>query len=112
MVAMSTGSEGRLPLQGGLPPAAGLAGPVVEIAGDESGFSGTNLLDPATPMITHASVDLSVGEAAELLAALRSRFRFSPYEVKSGQFLRNPKAARTLEWLVAALSGRAHGHLV
>jgi hypothetical protein len=102
----------RLPLQGGLPPVDAVAGAVVEIACDESGFSGTNLLDPATPVITHASVDLLVGEAVELLAALRSRFRFSPNEFKSGQFLRNSKAGEALEWFVAALGGRAHVHLV
>src|SRR5579859_4166343 len=54
------GSGMRLPLQGGLPPADPVAGTVVQIACDESGFSGTNLLDPATPVFTHASVDLSV----------------------------------------------------
>jgi hypothetical protein len=84
----------------------------VEIACDESGFSGTNLLDPATPVITHASVDLSTGEAAGLIAALRSGFRFSLNEFKSGQFLRGPRAGEALEWFLAALSGRAHVHLV
>ena len=53
----------RTPLQGGLPPAGPVAGAVVEIACDESGFSGTNLLHAATAVITHASVDLSAGEA-------------------------------------------------
>ena len=63
----------RLPLQGGLPPVDAVAGAVVEIACDESGFSGTNLLDPATPVITHASVDLGVDEAvgADRGAAVR-----------------------------------------
>jgi hypothetical protein len=102
----------RLPLQGGLPPVDAVAGAVVEIACDESGFSGTNLLDPATPVITHASVDLCVGEAVGLIAALRSGFRCSPNEFKSGQFLRSPKAGEALEWFLAALSGRAHVHLV
>ncbi len=102
----------RLPLQGGLPPVDAVAGAVVEIACDESGFSGTNLLDPATPVITHASVDLCVGEAVELITALRSGFRFSPNEFKSGQFLRSPDAGEALEWFLAALSGRAHVHLV
>ena len=102
----------RLPLQGGLPPVDAVAGAVVEIACDESGFSGTNLLDPATPVITHASVDLCVGEAVELIAALRSGFRCSPNEFKSGQFLRGPSAGEALEWFLAALSGRAHVHLV
>lgn len=98
----------RSPLQGGLPPAGAVAGVVADIACDESGFSGTNLLDPATPVITHASVDLSVNEAVELIATLRSGFRFSPHEFKSGQFLRSPAADQALEWFLAALGGRAH----
>ena len=102
----------RQPLQGGLPPVDTPAGAVVEIACDESGFSGTNLLDPVTPVITHASVDLSVEEAAALITALRSGFRFSPAEFKSGPFLRGPRAAEALEWFLAPLHGRAHIHLV
>jgi hypothetical protein len=102
----------RLPLQGGLPPVDAATGAVVEIACDESGFSGTNLLDPAIPVITHASVDLSVGEAVELIAALRSGFRWSLNEMKSGQFLRGPNAGEALEWFLTALRGRAHVHLV
>ncbi|WP_412543910.1 hypothetical protein R8Z50_15885 [Longispora sp. K20-0274] len=102
----------RLPLQGGLPPSDGVTGVALEIACDESGFSGTNLLDPATPVITHASVDLTIGEAAGLIATLRSGFRFSPAEFKSGQFLRGPGAAEALDWFLAALAGRANVHVV
>jgi hypothetical protein len=108
MVAMSTGSEVRLPLQGGLPPATRLAGPVVEIACDESGFSGSNLLDPTTPMISHASVDLSVDEATSLIAELRPGLS----ELKSAQFLRSPGADESLDRFAAALTGRAHVVLV
>ncbi len=85
---------------------------VVEIACDESGFSGSNLLDPASPVIAHGSVDLRVDEAVELITALRSGFRFSPQEFKSGQFLRSPVAGEALEWFLASLRGRAHVHLV
>lgn len=102
----------RSPLQGGLPPEGTVAGSVIEIACDESGFSGTNLLHPASPVIVHASVDLRVGEAVELIMALRSRFRFSPQEFKAGQFLRSPAASEVLEWFLAALRGRALVHLV
>ena len=101
-----------LPLQGGLPPAGPVAGAVVEIACDESGFSGTNLLDPATPMITHASVDLGPGEAVALIAELRSAFRYAPSEVKSGRFLRTGGAGPAVQWFLTALHGRAHVHLV
>ena len=87
-------------------------GAVVEIACDESGFSGTNLLHSADPVITHASVDLGAGEAIGLITALRSEFRFSPHELKSGQFLRGPGAGEALEWLLTALNGRALVHLV
>ena len=102
----------RLPLQGGLPPVAAVTGAVVEIACDESGFSGTNLLNPATPVITHASVDLRVAEAVGLIAQLRAGFRFSPNEFKSGQFLRGSGPGEALEWFLAAVTGRAHVHLV
>src|SRR4051812_10801800 len=102
----------RLPPQGGLPPMDGVGGAVVEIACDESGFSGTNLLDAATPVFTHASVDLRVDEAVELIRALRSGFPSSLNEFKSGHFLRGPQADVALERLLAALSGRAHVHLV
>ena len=78
----------------------------VEIACDESGFSGTNLLDPATPLITHASVDLGLSEAAEVVAVLRSRRRHRP-EYKSNQLLR-PDQRSALEWFLTALRGRAH----
>jgi hypothetical protein len=101
-----------LPLQGGLPPMNGVGGAVVEIACDESGFSGTNLLDASTPLFTHASVDLRVDEAVELIQVLRSGFPWSLDEFKSGQFLRGPQAAEASEWLLAALSGRAHVHVV
>jgi hypothetical protein len=102
----------RLPPQGGLPPAGRTGGAVVEIACDESGFSGTNLLDAPTPVFTHASVDLRVDEAVELIRALRSGFWWSLNEFKSGQFLRGPHAGEALEWFLAALRGRAHVHLV
>jgi len=101
----------RSPLQGGLPPVDAVVGAVVEIACDEFGFSGTNLLHSATPVITHASVDLRAEEAIGLITALRSGFRFSPYEFKSGQFLRGRGAAEALEWFLAALHGRARVHL-
>jgi hypothetical protein len=80
----------------------------VEIACDESGFSGTNLLDPASPVITHASVDLAVPEAADVIAVLRSRRRS---EYKSNQLLR-PEQRPALEWFLTTLRGRAHVHVI
>src|SRR6185436_19057097 len=82
----------------------------VEIACDESGFSGSNLLDPASPVITHASVDLAVPEADEVITVLRSRLRGGS-EYKSNQLLR-PQHRPELEWFLTTLLGRAHVHLI
>ncbi len=84
--------------------------PWAEIACDESGFSGSNLLDPASPVITHASVDLAVPEATEVAAVLRSRLRRRS-EYKSSQLLR-PGQRPALEWFLTALHGRAHVHVI
>ena len=99
-------------VQGGLPPVEGLDGAAVRIACDESGFSGTNLLDPATPALTHASVDLSIEEAVSLIDTLRSGFRFSLEEFKSGQLMRggrsdDGRSDDAWSWLTE-LGGRAH----
>src|ERR1700722_426163 len=81
-----------------------------QIACDESGFSGSNLLDPASPVIAHASVDLSVPEATEVVAVLRSPAgRRSEY--KSAQLLR-PGQRPALEWFLTCLRGRAHVHVI
>ncbi len=105
-------SDRRLPPQGGLPPIEGIDGAVVEVACDESGFSGTNLLDSATPVFTHASVDLSVDEAVELIRTLRAGARWTLNELKSGQLLRGNESAAASQSLLEALSGRAHVHVV
>jgi hypothetical protein len=96
----------RLPPQGGLAP-DGAVGAVLEVACDESGFSGRNLLDPATPVLTHASVDLTGAEAAALLAGLGTG---PAAELKSGRFLRGPSA--TVDRFLGALAGRAHVHRI
>jgi uncharacterized protein DUF3800 len=84
----------------------------IEIACDESGFSGSNLLDPESPVITHASVDLAVPDAAELVAVLRSRFRRrASTEYKSNLLLR-PEQRPALEWFLTTLRGHAHVHVI
>ncbi|MEV1156771.1 hypothetical protein AB0J27_15385 [Micromonospora chokoriensis] len=102
----------RSPLQGGMPLRDAVVGAVVEIACDESGFSGTNLLRSTAPVITHASVDLTVDEAVALITTLRSGFRFSPHELKSGRFLRGSGADEALGWLRTELTGHAHVHVI
>ncbi|MFF0264686.1 hypothetical protein [Kribbella sp. NPDC004536] len=79
-----------------------------EIACDESGFSGSNLLDPASPVITHASVDLDVPAAADLIGVLQNSRRS---EYKSNRLLR-PEQRPALEWLLGELRGHAHVHAI
>lgn len=105
-------TDARWPLQGGLPPVGAIDGAVVEIACDESGFSGSNLLDASTPLFTHAGVDLDVDEAADLIGELRSGLRWTHAELKSGPFLRDPRAGLGLRLLLERLEGRAQVHVV
>ncbi|MDR6317202.1 hypothetical protein J3R03_001398 [Actinoplanes couchii] len=89
-----------------------LTGAVVEVACDESGFSGTNLLRSTEPVITHASTDLTPDEAHALITELRTEFRLSPHELKSGHFLRRAGAVSAAAWFLARLPGRARVHLI
>jgi hypothetical protein len=82
----------------------------MEVACDESGFSGSNLLDPTSEVITHASVDLAPDAAAEYVELIRARFQYSPAEYKSNQLLRSQQR-EVLDWLLDSLRGRAHVHL-
>jgi hypothetical protein len=80
----------------------------VEIACDESGFSGTNLLDPTTQVITHAAVDLGVADAVDLVAQVRANSEHTKTEYKSTQLLKRRSA---VECLLESLEGRATVHL-
>ncbi|MEV8375117.1 hypothetical protein AB0P21_20435 [Kribbella sp. NPDC056861] len=81
----------------------------LEIACDESGFTGTNMLDPDFELITHVGLCLDHATAAEYVALIHQRFRrYSATEYKSGQLLRNRLA---VEWLLGTLAGRATVHL-
>jgi hypothetical protein len=83
---------------------------LIEIVCDESGFSGTNLLDPDNRVFAHASVDLDLGLAGEFVGEVRARFPSSAAEYKSGR-LRRP----ALRWLLGPsgpLAGHAHVHLI
>ena len=82
----------------------------VEIACDESGFSGSNLLDPLSPVLVHASTDLSLSEATDVVALLRSP-PGGASEYKAGRLLRADQRP-ALEWFLATLRGRAHVHVI
>ncbi|MFI2104545.1 hypothetical protein ACH436_14715 [Isoptericola sp. NPDC019693] len=85
---------------------------VVEIACDESGFSGTNLLDPASPVIAHASADLTRDEAAAVLATLRSRFHHRGATEHKAHLLLRPGQPEAVAWFLSELAGRSTVHVV
>jgi hypothetical protein len=81
----------------------------LEIACDESGFTGSNMLDPELEIITHAGLHLDPETAAEYVDLIRTRFRrYSAREYKASQLLRHRIA---VEWLLGTLSGQATVHL-
>lgn len=69
----------------------------VEIACDESGFSGTNLLDQ--DVFAHASLLLGVDAARRCVELVRARSPYPAGEYKSAQLLR-PAQRPVLNWLL------------
>jgi hypothetical protein len=87
----------------------------IEIACDESGFSGGNLVGrAASPVFAHASLRIDPATAAELLQHLRREIGArGAGEYKSPELLR-PRRRPVLLWLLASSSpvnGNAHVHL-
>ncbi len=82
--------------------------PVVEIACDESGSEGENLLGGETDVLAHGSVRLDAEAAADCVRELRDRIRSPAQEYKANHLLRT-KHRRTLVWLLGP-SGPIHGH--
>lgn len=83
-------------------------GGFIEIACDESGSEGENLIGANTDVFAHASVALSTESAAECIRETRSRIRSPALEYKANHLLRT-KHRPVLEWLLGRL-GPIHGH--
>ncbi|MEU0335274.1 hypothetical protein [Streptomyces sp. NPDC006193] len=83
------------------------AGRLPEIACDESGSDGENLVGGNTDVFAHASVALPVDVAAECVAEIRRRIRSPAEEYKANHLLREKHRA-VLEWLLAP-GGPIHG---
>jgi hypothetical protein len=89
--------------------------PHLEIACDESGFSGGNLVGGHAPVFAHASVRIDGPAAAEVMAGLRRRMDGGPPgELKAGALLRPRHRGLAVELLGPAgpLAGAARVHLV
>jgi hypothetical protein len=89
--------------------------PHLEIACDESGFSGGNLVGGHAPVLAHASVRIDTSAAAEVIADLRRRMDGGPQgELKAGALLR-PRHRDLVHDLLGPdgpLTGIARVHLV
>jgi hypothetical protein len=89
------------------------AGSEIEIACDESGFTGGNLVGGQGRVFSHASVRLDLAAAGELVRDLRARIGAETIELKAGQLLR-PRHRQVVGWLISPtspLSGKAQVHL-
>lgn len=85
--------------------------PLVVIC-DESGNDGENLLSGTSTVYAHASVTLSLDEAAELIDDVRARTRSRAAELKSKTIL-EPRHQATAKWLLShpSVEGQASVHL-
>jgi hypothetical protein len=81
---------------------------LVEIACDESGYEGENLIGATTDVFAHASVRLSAEEASNCMQELRRLIRSPAQEYKSNHLLRS-KHRSVLEWVLGP-SGPIHGN--
>jgi hypothetical protein len=80
----------------------------VEIACDESGSEGENLVGGNTDVFAHASVRLDTESATNCVQEIRSRIRSPALEYKANHLLRE-KHRSVLRWLLGP-SGPIHGH--
>ncbi|NGN67353.1 hypothetical protein G5C51_26045, partial [Streptomyces sp. A7024] len=88
--------------------------PPIEIACDESGSDGENLVAGNTDVFTHAGVRLVEPEAAAALAEVRARVRSPATQYKANHLLREKHRA-VLVWVLGPegpLSGRGRVHLM
>jgi hypothetical protein len=85
----------------------------LEVACDESGSEGENLVGANTDVFAHASVRLSTESAGNCVQEIRARIRSPATEYKANHLLRE-KHRPVLEWLLGPLGpirGNAHVHL-
>jgi hypothetical protein len=82
--------------------------PLLEVACDESGSEGENLIGGETDVFAHAGVRLSVESAAECVREIHDRIRSPVLEYKANHLLRQ-KNRPVLVWLLGP-SGPIFGH--
>lgn len=90
------------------PLGAASTGRLLEVACDESGSDGENLLGGNTDVFAHASVRWDIESAAASIQEIRNRIRSPAQEYKANHLLRE-KHRPVLTWLLGP-SGPLHGH--
>jgi hypothetical protein len=88
-------------------PAIPTARPLLEVACDESGYEGENLIGGTTDVFAHAGVRLDGDAAAACLREIHRRIQSPVQEYKSTHLLRQ-KHRPVLEWFLGP-SGPLHG---
>jgi hypothetical protein len=83
-------------------------GRMLEIACDESGLEGENLVSGNTDVFAHASVRIDIEEAAEWVREIRDRIRSPALEYHANHLLRE-KHRPVLEWFLSP-SGPIYGN--
>jgi hypothetical protein len=79
---------------------------IVEIACDESGFTGSDLLQPSQRVFGYASVNIGDAEAFEIIQEARSRYSVQMPELKSAQLLRTANGKRIIGHVVQSCRNR------
>jgi len=78
----------------------------LDIACDESGFTGPDLLQPSQRIFAYASVNIGDLEAFELIREARSRYPVQMPELKASQLLKSPNGRKIVRHLAQACHGR------
>ncbi len=86
----------------------------IEIACDESGSDGENLIESRHRVFSHASTDLTMEEADDIVGKIRRLFRSQGAELKSKEMLTGNGIDRVAELFneTGPLHGRTHMHLL
>jgi hypothetical protein len=74
---------------------------------DDAGFTGDNLLNTEQPFFGYSAVAVSPGEAADLVAELRRKFRIRDPELKGKNLYSRGYALDAITWLLGELGDRA-----
>ncbi len=74
---------------------------------DESGFTGSKLLDRAQPYFTYASVSMNAADADELIDRVRKNNKLQKVEFKSSNLLKHERGRRAMTEVIESVAKEA-----